>query len=62
MKIRKLQETDLGACADILCSVYNNELWMCRWKKEIAQSYLRDFFEAKKFVGYVAVEDCHGRH
>ena len=58
MKIRKLQETDLGACADILCSVYNNELWMCRWTKETARAYLQDFFEAKKFVGYVAVEEC----
>lgn len=48
---------DIGACADILCSVYNNELWMCRWDKETAVEYLKDFFENKKFVGYVAEEE-----
>ena len=57
MIIRELKETDIPACADILCSVYNNELWMCRWTKEVAESYLRDFFGHSKFVGYVAEED-----
>ena len=56
MKIRELKLEDISACADILCSVYNNELWMCRWTKEIAEAYLRDFFEHRKFVGYVAQE------
>ena len=54
MIIRELKETDIPACADILCSVYNNELWMCRWTKEVAESYLRDFFGHSKFVGYVS--------
>ena len=57
MIIRKLQERDIPACADILCSVYNNELWMGRWTKETAENYLKDFFEHSKFVGYVAEED-----
>lgn len=57
MMIRKLQEKDIPACADILCSVYNNELWMCRWTKDVAEDYLKDFFESKKFVGYVAEEN-----
>lgn len=57
MIIRELKETDIPACADILCSVYNNELWMCRWAKEVAESYLQDFFGHSKFVGYVAQED-----
>lgn len=56
MRIRELQERDIPACADILCSVYNNELWMCRWTKEIAEDYLKDFFVHSKFVGYVAEE------
>ena len=57
MRIRELRETDISPCADILCSVYNNELWMCRWTKEVAESYLRDFFRHSKFVGYVAEEE-----
>lgn len=57
MRIREMNVEDIGACADILCSVYNNELWMCRWDKETAVEYLKDFFENKKFVGFVAEED-----
>lgn len=57
MIIRELQEKDISACADILCSVYNNELWMCRWTKDVAEDYLMDFFESKKFVGYIAEEN-----
>lgn len=57
MRIRVLEEKDIESCADILCSVYNNELWMCRWSRETAIEYLRDFFDMKKFVGYVAEED-----
>lgn len=57
MIIRELQEKDIPACADILCSVYNNELWMCRWTKGTAESYLKDFFQNSKFVGYIAEEE-----
>ena len=59
MRIRELRETDISPCADILCSVYNNELWMCRWTKEVAESYLRDFFRHSKFVGYGRGGVCH---
>ena len=31
---------------------FNNELWMCRWDKETAVEYLKDFFESKRFVIY----------
>ena len=57
MYIREMNVEDISGCADILCSVYNNELWMCRWEKETAVEYLQDFFESKKFVGYVAEKD-----
>lgn len=56
MTIRELKGTDIPACADILMAVYNNELWQCRWTKETAESYLTDFFEHKKFVGYASEE------
>ena len=53
MNVRVMKETDIPACADILCSVYNNELWQCRWSRETAIEYLTDFFRIQKFVGYV---------
>lgn len=55
--IRVMEKNDIPACAEILCRVYNNELWMCRWEKETAIAYLTDFFEANKFVGYVICEE-----
>ncbi len=58
MIIKKMEKTDVQACADILCSVYNNEMWQCRWTKETAVKYLMDFFNMEKFIGYVA-EDAH---
>ena len=57
MTIREMNKNDIPACADILCAVYNNDLWMCRWEKEVAIEYLNDFFENHKFVGYVAEEE-----
>ena len=50
-----MTQSDIPACADILCSVYNNEMWQCRWSKEAAIEYLTDFFTMKKFVGFVLV-------
>ena len=57
MNIREMKQSDIPACAEILCSVYNNEMWQCRWEKETAVEYLTDFFDMKKFVGYVLVDD-----
>lgn len=36
MEIREMKREDISECAEILCSVYNNELWMCRRDKETA--------------------------
>ena len=52
-----MQHADLPACVDILCSVYNNDLWQCRWEKSTAQEYLTDFFCMAKFVGFAAEEN-----
>lgn len=56
MNIREMKLQDIAGCADILCSVYNNELWQCRWNRETAIEYLTDFFGMQKFVGYVLEE------
>lgn len=57
MTIRRMEARDLPACAEILCAVYNNELWMCRWTQERAAAYLLDYFEHRRFVGFVAEAD-----
>ena len=50
--IKKFELSDLTACAEIMMSVYNNELWQCHWSLETAENYLRDYVEGKKFIGY----------
>ena len=55
--IRKMQKGDIPVCAEILCAVYNNEMWQCHWTMETGVAYLEDYFEAKKFVGFVIEED-----
>ena len=54
--IRKMLKTDIPACMEILCAVYNNEMWQCRWTAETGIAYLEDYFGAKKFVGFVLEE------
>ena len=55
--IRQMQKKDLTACAEILCAVYNNEMWQCRWTVETGAAYLEDYFDVKKFVGFVVEEN-----
>ncbi|MBQ8827435.1 MAG: GNAT family N-acetyltransferase, partial [Oscillospiraceae bacterium] len=47
------QRGDIKACAEILCGVYNNEMWQCRWTIETGTAYLEDYYDVKKFVGFV---------
>lgn len=51
-EIQKMKRDDISVCADIMCSVYNNEMWQCRWTSKTATEYLADIFERKKFTGY----------
>lgn len=52
MTIREMERADIAVCAEIMRSVYNNELWQCRWTNETAAEYLADFYDMKKFAGY----------
>lgn len=54
--IRPLRSADIPDCAAILCSVYNNDLWQCRWEQPDAEAYLADFTGMAKFVGFIAEE------
>jgi len=55
--IREKRRSDIPACADILCSVYINDLWQNRWEQATAMEYLSDIFNMPKFLGYVVEED-----
>ena len=57
MQIRTMQPGDIPACAEILCSVYNNEVWQCRWAQDTAAAYLTDITRMPRFLGYVAEEE-----
>ena len=57
LRIRPLTHRDMPACARILCDVYNNDLWQCRWTAETAEAYLADYLEANRFVGFGAEKD-----
>lgn len=55
--IREIRRSDIPACAGILCSVYNNDLWQNRWEQATAMEYLSNIFNMPKFLGYVIEED-----
>lgn len=55
--VRKMTASDIPFCAEILCSVYNNEMWQCRWTSETACAYLEDYYNAVKFAGFVIEEN-----
>lgn len=55
--IRKYENSDLTACAQIMMEVYNNDLWQCRWSLEPAKCYLQDFVNHAKFIGYTLLID-----
>ena len=56
MNVFNLIDEHVPACAEMMCGVYNNEMWQCHWDLETASEYLMDLVESNKFVGFV-VED-----
>lgn len=56
-RIREMGQEDISVCAQILCSVYNNDLWQCRWSLERAAQYLLDITKMPGFVGFVLETD-----
>ncbi len=54
--IRKMMERDLAPCGRLYAKAFPQEHWGIDWTAERAAQYLRDFFEQKRFVGYVYEE------
>ena len=55
--IRIMKNSDLAHCAMIYAKAFPMEHWGVDWTTENATEYLHDFFEQKRFVGYVYEEN-----
>lgn len=55
--IREMKYEDLKQCGEIYAEAFPIEHWGIDWTPDNAREYLTDFFEQKRFVGYVYEED-----
>lgn len=55
--IRTMNRTDLAQCGEIYAMAFPMEQWGIDWTADSAREYLSDYFEQKRFVGYVYEED-----
>lgn len=55
--IRIMKQSDLTQCGMIYSKAFPIEHWGIDWTTENATEYLNDFFEQKRFVGYVYEEN-----
>lgn len=55
--IRKMQQADLERCGMIYAKAFPMEHWGIDWTAANATEYLRDYFEQKRFVGFVCEEN-----
>lgn len=55
--IRMMEYSDLAQCGRIYAKAFQQEHWGIDWTDENAAEYLQDFFEQKRFVGYVYEEN-----
>ena len=55
--IRIIKNSDLAQCGMIYAKAFPMEHWGIDWTTDNATEYLRDFFEQKRFVGYVYEEN-----
>jgi GNAT superfamily N-acetyltransferase len=57
MEIRELTKNDIDSCVEIFMSSYNTKPWNYKWNAEKAHAYLTEYQEAKRFVGFVAIDN-----
>ena len=55
--IRKMKKEDLQQCGEIYAMAFPIEYWGIDWTPDNAKEYLLDYYEQRKFVGYVYEED-----
>ena len=48
---------DLQQCGEIYAMAFSIEYWGIDWNSDNAREYLTDYYEQKKFIGYVYEED-----
>jgi aminoglycoside 6'-N-acetyltransferase I len=57
MKIIPLTNNDIDQCAKLYIKAYNRPPWNYSWDFDKAIDYLSEYFERKRFVGFVLLED-----
>jgi len=55
--IRSMERRDLAPCGAVYAQAFPVEHWGIDWTAETAAAYLTDFFEQRRFVGYVYEAD-----
>lgn len=55
--IRRMKKEDLAQCGQIYAKAFPAEHWGIDWTAENAAEYLQDFYEQRKFVGFVHEAD-----
>lgn len=55
--IRAMKYSDLAQCGMIYVKAFPQELWGIDWTTDRATQYLQDYFDQKRFVGYVYEEN-----
>lgn len=59
MNIRPLVKTDIAECAELLIQSYNRPPWNYNFTTEKAITYLSEYAERSRFVGFVLCEEDH---
>jgi GNAT superfamily N-acetyltransferase len=52
-----MKRSDLPQCGAVYAQAFPMEHWGIDWTKENATEYLQDYFEQKRFIGYVYEEN-----
>lgn len=55
--IRTMTNSDLSQCGMIYAKAFPMEHWGIDWTPDNARAYLQDYFDQRKFVGYVYEEN-----
>ena len=55
--IRRMIKKDLQQCGEKYDMAFQIEYWGIDWNSDNAREYLTDYYEQKKFIGYVYEED-----